>query len=104
MTDHICSLLITLANSLDPDQDQENVSLDLDPNCLILSLLVFLKHVFEKVNFEKSADDKKAYNITQHAKSQHDLLYGPRREKTCLWRFVNNKGADQPAQTDQCLC
>ena len=23
--------------------------------------------------------------------------YGPRREKTCLWRFVNNKGADQPA-------
>ena len=25
------------------------------------------------------------------------LLYGPRREKTCLWRFANNKGADQPA-------
>ena len=24
-------------------------------------------------------------------------LYGPRRQKTCLWRFANNKGADQPA-------
>ena len=23
-------------------------------------------------------------------------LYGPRCEKTCLWWFVNNKGADQP--------
>ena len=25
--------------------------------------------------------------------------YGPRREKTCLWGFVNNKGADQPAHS-----
>ena len=24
--------------------------------------------------------------------------YGPRWEKTCLQRFANNKGADQPAQ------
>ena len=23
--------------------------------------------------------------------------FGPRREKTCLRRFANNKGADQPA-------
>ena len=23
--------------------------------------------------------------------------YGPRREKTCLWQFANNTGADQPA-------
>ena len=23
--------------------------------------------------------------------------FGPRREKTCLWEFANNKGADQPA-------
>ena len=29
------------------------------------------------------------------------LTYGPQRKKTCLWGFVNNKGADQ---TDQCLC
>ena len=25
------------------------------------------------------------------------LIYGPRREKTCLRRFANNTGADQPA-------
>ena len=25
------------------------------------------------------------------------LKYGPRREKTCLRRFANNTGADQPA-------
>ena len=25
------------------------------------------------------------------------VTYGPKREKTCLWRFANNKGADQPA-------
>ena len=25
------------------------------------------------------------------------LIYGPRREKTCLQGFVNNKDADQPA-------
>ena len=24
-------------------------------------------------------------------------VYGPRREKTCLRGFANNKGADQPA-------
>ena len=24
-------------------------------------------------------------------------VYGPRREKTCLGGFANNKGADQPA-------
>ena len=29
-------VLITFANSLDPDQDRENVGLDLDPNCLTL--------------------------------------------------------------------
>ena len=51
-----CRLLITFANSLDPDQDKQNVDPDLDPNCLCRTL--FLKK-FEKVNFEKkSADDK----------------------------------------------
>ena len=24
------------------------------------------------------------------------MIYGPRREKTCLREFANNKGADQP--------
>ena len=30
-----CCLLITFANSLDPDQARQNVGPDLDPNCLI---------------------------------------------------------------------
>ena len=29
-------LLFTFANSLDPDQDRQNVGPDLDPNCLTL--------------------------------------------------------------------
>ena len=29
-----CHLLIIFANSLDPDQDQQNVGPDLDQNCL----------------------------------------------------------------------
>ena len=29
--------------------------------------------------------------------SVYPCLNGPRREKTCLWWFANNKGADQPA-------
>ena len=39
------------ANGLDPDQDQQNVGPDLDPNCS--TLMVFLNAVFEKVDFEK---------------------------------------------------
>ena len=31
-----CHLLITFANSLDPDQDQQNIGPDLVPNCLAL--------------------------------------------------------------------
>ena len=31
-----CCLLITFANRLGPDQDQQNVGPDLDPNCLTL--------------------------------------------------------------------
>ena len=44
-----CCLLITLANSLDPDQDRQIVSPDLDPNRLKLSV-----QFLEKVKFEKS--------------------------------------------------
>ena len=46
-------LLITFANSLNPDQDRQNVGPDLDPNHLML-LMLFLKEFLEKVNFEKS--------------------------------------------------
>ena len=34
------------------------------------------------------------YHIVRNHMSQ--LIYGPRREKTCLRRVANNKGADQP--------
>ena len=44
-----CQLLITFANSLDPDPAQQNVGPDLDPNCL----MAFLKDFFEKVNLKK---------------------------------------------------
>ena len=47
-------LLITFANSLNPDQDQQNVGF------AFYSLIVFQKKLFETVNFEKkSADNNK---------------------------------------------
>ena len=56
---HYCGLLIIFSNSLDPDQDRQNVGPDLDPNCL--TLIAFLKEFFEKVRFEKkSTDDNKS--------------------------------------------
>ena len=54
----LCHLLIIFANSLDSDQARQNVGPDLDPNCL--TLMVFLKEFFEKDDFEKKTDDKKA--------------------------------------------
>ena len=35
--------------------------------------------------------------LRQCTASGSTLLFGPRREKTCLRVFVNNTGADQPA-------
>ena len=49
---NLCSLLITFANSLEPDQDRQNVSPELDQP--FDALIVFLKEFFEKVYFEKS--------------------------------------------------
>ena len=42
-----CRLLITFANSLDPDQARQNVRPDLDPN--YLTLMVFLKIFLKKL-------------------------------------------------------
>ena len=61
-----CFLLITFANSLDPDQYQQNVSPDLDPNSLTLDSVperIFVKKLY---NFEKKMT-KKSWKITQHA-------------------------------------
>ena len=61
-------LLITFARSLCPDQARKNVGPNLDPNFLTLwwySRKNFSKKLIQK----KSAGDKKAWKITQKAKS-----------------------------------
>ena len=74
---NFCHLLITFANSLDLDQDRQNVVPDLDPNHLTNTLIVFLKDFLEKIDFHrKSADDNKSIKITQHAKSLIKLGQG----------------------------
>ena len=66
-SDDFCRLLITFANSLDPEQDRQNVGPDLGPNRLVL-LYCSLKCI-EKVYFEKkSAENNKSMKNTQHAK------------------------------------
>ena len=47
-----CHLLITFANSLEPDHARRFVGPDLDPSCL--TLMVFLKEFFEKVDVENN--------------------------------------------------
>ena len=42
VSDIFCCLLITFANSLDPDQARPNIGSDLDPNCLTLSILFLI--------------------------------------------------------------
>ena len=49
---YVCCLLITFANSLDPDQARQSVGPDLDPNCLTLWWYSW-KNFFEKDYFEK---------------------------------------------------
>ena len=43
-----CHLLETFANSLDPDQVQQNVWHDLDPNCMTI-LMALLKELLKKL-------------------------------------------------------
>ena len=45
-------MLITFANSLDPNQGGQNIGPNPDQNCL--TLMVFLKELIEKVDFEKN--------------------------------------------------
>ena len=49
-SDSFHRLLITFANSLDPDQDRQNVGLDLDPNCLTLKEFFSKKFILKKVS------------------------------------------------------
>ena len=55
-----CRLLITFTNSLDPDQAQQNVGLDLNLK-LFDTLMVFLKEFFKKVDFEKNQQTTKEH-------------------------------------------
>ena len=43
-----CHLLITFANSFDPDQDRHSVGPDLETNCLKNSDSLFIKDFFEE--------------------------------------------------------
>ena len=58
LLDYKCRLLITFANSLDPDQARQNVGPDLDPK-LFDTLMVFPKEFFKKVDFEKNQQTTK---------------------------------------------
>ena len=65
--DIFCCLLKTFANSLDPDQAQQNVGPDLDPNCLTLWKYSW-KNFLKKLILKKSADGNFfLWKITQHA-------------------------------------
>ena len=49
-----CHRLITFANSLNPDQAQQNVGPDLDQNCLFLKQFFFKKLIFKNIRRQKS--------------------------------------------------
>ena len=55
-----CHLLIFFANSLELDQDRQNASPDLYPNCLT-PLIVFLKDLLEKSFFNKVSRRKQKH-------------------------------------------
>ena len=56
---NFCRLLITFANSLDPDQDRHNVGPDLNPNHLTLWWCSW-KNFLKKWILKKSTDDNKS--------------------------------------------
>ena len=67
-------LLITFANSLEPDQARQYVGSDLGSNCL--TMVVFLKEFFQKVNFEKkTADDKKHAKFPNRQKNLNAHIF-----------------------------
>ena len=63
-----CHLLLTFANSLEPDHARHFVRPDLDSSCLTL-MVYFMKEFFEKVDFENNQQaakkNPKTCKITQ---------------------------------------
>ena len=70
---YLCRLPITFANNFDPDQAQQNVGHDLDPNCLAL-YWYSRKIILEKATTRNKLILKKNINRRQN----HDKL--PRRQ------------------------
>ena len=68
---------MTFANSLDPDQAQQNVGLDLDPICLTLRWYSW-KNFSKKLILKKAADDIKMfkYPSMQRVHSVECLING----------------------------
>ena len=69
-------LLITFANSLDPDQDGQTVGPDLDSNHL--TLIIFLKNVVvfyltHKAPITTAAEDKFSDIFPYFGKKRHDI-------------------------------
>ena len=56
---------------------------------------------FEYALQSKNTQPKTVYSYFRYLRllKVYTCLYRPRREKTCLWGFGNNTGADQPAHT-----
>ena len=73
LTLSFCHLLITFANSLDSDQEPQNINLDLNHNYLTFEQCCW-KNFLKKVDFEKVSRKNKAWEITQHAKSYGNVL------------------------------
>ena len=80
-----CRLLITFANSLNPDQAQQNVG----PwgSNLFDTQMVLLKEFFEKADFEKNQQTtKKTWKISQGAKKAKIFLLVDLWEKKFRYR------------------
>ena len=61
------------------------------------SWLSFLKQVSMAKKFHNHRSRTELPMAKRDRDTKHEQSYWPRREKTCLWGFANNTGADQPA-------
>ena len=75
-----CCLLITYANSLDPDQDEENVGPDLYVSKPFDTCIVFLKEFLEKVNFEKKVSRRQKKPIKNYPACNELTLKAARKK------------------------
>ena len=104
-------MLITFANSLDPDQAWLNDNQDLDPNCWQFGTLkVFLKAYFEKVKFKKNTQknrqQKSMQNYPECKEFSHMHLlnqwlikfFFPCRKPICVYTFFKRLAIEI------CLC